>query len=166
MPSFPQTQCTSQQASDAPAAEGGPGKRVSPGNTAADPRCTDSPVDQWADASASPAPDATAVQDAAGSAAPATGAQPTGLTLDAPPPAARPRVLACTERVPPEHAGCATFYMIRSADGPVQPLGLPELAAGVDCGLLPQGPTLASLEQVRPCPCMMPLLGRCKLYHV
>ena len=54
--------------------------------------------------------------------------------------------------MPPEHAGCATFYMIRSADGPVQPLGVPELAAGVDCGLLPQGPTLASLEQVRPLP--------------
>lgn len=76
------------------------------------------------------------------------------LSVDAAPAVARPRVLACTERMPPEHAGCATFYLIRSADGPVQPLGVPELAAGVDCGLLPQGPTLASLEQVRPCPCM------------
>ena len=72
---------------------------------------------------------------------------------DAAPAVAMSRVLACTERMPPEHAGCTTFYMIRTADGPVQPLGVPELAAGVDCGLLPQGPTLASLEQVRACPC-------------
>lgn len=120
---------------------------MSPGSTAADPPRAGSPAGNRADVPAAPAPDANAGQDSAGSAAPAA---------EAPPAAAVPRVLACTERMPSEHAGCAMFYMFRSADGPVQPLKVPELAAAVDCGLLPQGPTLASLEQVRLCLCMPP----------
>ena len=149
-------QRSSQRASVAPAAEGGPGERLSSDSTAAGPPHADSAAGNRADALALPAQEASAVHNAADVAAPAPDARSMRPPLDAHPAAAKPRVLACTERVPPEHAGCATFYMIRSTDGPVQPLGVPELAAGVDCGLLPQGPTLASLEQVQLYPCMTP----------
>ena len=160
VPSCMQAQRSSQCVSVAPASEGGPGERVSPGSAGSSR--ADSPAGHGADTPALLAPDANG-QDAAGSAAPAAEAQPVRPSQDAAPVVATPMVLACIDRMPPEHAGCPTFYMIRSADGPVQPLGVAELAAGVDCGLLPHGPTLGSLEQVRACPCMhAPYIRRCE----
>ena len=53
------------------------------------------------------------------------------------------------ERLPHEHASCPTFYFLRRSEGAAGLLGLPNLAAAVDCGLLPQGPSLTSLEQAR-----------------
>uniref|UniRef100_A0A383W4S5 Dynein-1, subspecies f n=1 Tax=Tetradesmus obliquus TaxID=3088 RepID=A0A383W4S5_TETOB len=47
--------------------------------------------------------------------------------------------------VPAEHAGCRTFYCVRSCPGPMPDEGLAEL---LDCGVLTQAPSLRSLEQV------------------
>jgi len=98
-------------------------------------------------ARAAAAPDGAraAAGEAAGELAPPPRPQPR------PPPAADVR--ACIGGLPAQHAGCPTFYFIRAAEGAAGPPAPAELAAGVVCGLLPQGPTLGSLEQARPARC-------------
>ncbi len=99
------------------------------------------PAPDPARAAAAPDGPHAAAGDAAGEAAPSPRPQPP------PPPAADVR--ACVGGLPAQHAGCPTFYFIRAAEGAAGPPAPAELAAGVDCGLLPQGPTLGSLEQAR-----------------
>ena len=74
---------------------------------------------------------------------------PTTLAPEPAPETHRADLRACVERLPPEYASCPTFYFLRRSEGAAGLLGLPNLAAEVDCGLLPQGPSLTSLEQVR-----------------
>jgi len=103
-----------------------------------------------AGASPEPAPDparaAAAPNNGAGNAAGEAAPEPRPQLR--PPPVANVR--ACIGGLPAQHAGCPTFYFIRAAEGAAGPPAPAELAAGVDCGLLPQGPTLGSLEQARP----------------
>jgi len=103
-----------------------------------------------AGASPEPAPDparaAAAPNNGAGNAAGEAAPDPRPQLR--PPPVANVR--ACIGGLPAQHAGCPTFYFIRAAEGAAGPPAPAELAAGVDCGLLPQGPTLGSLEQARP----------------
>jgi hypothetical protein len=52
---------------------------------------------------------------------------------------------ACNRQLPPQHATCETFYLVRRRPGP---LAAAELREVVDYGVLPQGPSLKSLEQL------------------
>lgn len=74
---------------------------------------------------------------------------PTTLAPEPAPETHRAELRACVERLPPEHASCPTFFFLRRSEGAAGLLGLSNLAAEVDCGLLPQGPSLTSLEQAR-----------------